>query len=66
MYASHRGNENCTWLFLRSGADVNILGLNGETAWPKNSVTMENLADVKEQILMQMISRKQKGEVFIL
>ena len=47
MYASHRGNENCTWLFLRSG--VNILVLNGETAWPKNSVTMENLADVKDK-----------------
>ena len=40
MYASHRRNENCTWL---------LLGLNGETAWPKNSVTMENLADVKDK-----------------
>ena len=40
MYASHRRNENCTWL---------LLGLNGETAWLKNSVTMENLADVKDK-----------------
>ena len=51
MYASHRGNENCTWLLLRSGADVKVFGLNGETAlglWPKTSVTMENLADVKD------------------
>ena len=52
MYASHRGNESCTWLPLRSGANVNMLGLNGETAlglWPKTSVTMENLADVKNK-----------------